>query len=251
MSKSSWTPVPKAEMSAWISWLCRILSIAGLLDVQDLAADRQDGLVHRVTAGLGGAAGRVALDDEDLALGRIVRLAVRELAGERGGLQQTLAAGQVARLAGRHAGGGGGDALADDVRGLVRVPVEPVGQVLVDHLLHEGLGLGVAQLGLGLALELRLAELDGDDRRQALADVVAGEVVVLVAQQLAVPGVLVDQGGQRAAEALLVGAALVGVDGVGEGVDPLAVPAVPLHGDLDGEEPVLVLRLDVDHRRVE
>lgn len=27
MSKSSWTPVPKAEISAWISWFCRILSI--------------------------------------------------------------------------------------------------------------------------------------------------------------------------------------------------------------------------------
>src|SRR4051812_50071037 len=27
MSKSSWTPVPKAEISAWISVFCRILSI--------------------------------------------------------------------------------------------------------------------------------------------------------------------------------------------------------------------------------
>ena len=42
--------------------------------------------------------------------------------------------------------------------------------------LDEALGLGVAELGLGLALELRLAELDRDDRGQALADVVAGEV---------------------------------------------------------------------------
>ena len=45
----------------------------------------------------------------------------------------------------------------------------------LQHLLHERLGLGVAELGLGLALELRLAQLDRDDRRQALADVVAGE----------------------------------------------------------------------------
>ena len=43
--------------------------------------------------------------------------------------------------------------------------------------------LGVAELGLGLALELRLGELDADDRRQALAHVLAGEVAVRVAEQ--------------------------------------------------------------------
>ena len=39
---------------------------AGLLDVEDLAADRQDRLDPRVAALLGRAAGRVALDDEEL-----------------------------------------------------------------------------------------------------------------------------------------------------------------------------------------
>jgi hypothetical protein len=88
------------------------------------------------------------------------------------------------------------------------VRVEPVAELLVDHALHEGLRLGVAQLGLGLALELRLAELDRHDGGQALADVVAGEVVVLLLEDALVPGVAVDQGGQRRTEALLVGTAL-------------------------------------------
>ena len=49
------------------------------------------------------------------------------------------------------------------------------------------LGLGVAQLGLGLALELRLAQLHRDDGGQALADVVAREVVVLLLEQASFP----------------------------------------------------------------
>ena len=51
--------------------------------------------------------------------------------------------------------------------------VEPVGQMSIDLLLDEGTRLGVAELGLGLALELGISELDGDDRRQSLADVLA------------------------------------------------------------------------------
>lgn len=193
----------------------------------------------------------VALDDEDLALGRVVRLAVGQLARQRGALQQALAAGQVTGLAGRDAGRGRLDRLADDVRGLDRVAVEPVVEVLVHDLLHEGLGLRVAQLGLRLALELRLAQLDRDDRGQTLADVLTGEVVVLLSQQLLVTRVAVDQTGQRRAEALLVGAALVRVDRVREGVDALGVLRVPLHRDLDREHALLVLGLDVDDGRVD
>ena len=45
-----------------------------------------------------------------------------------------------------------------------------------------------------------------------------------------------------------MGAALVGVDRVGEGVDALAVRLVPLHGDLDGD--ARALRAEADHRPV-
>jgi hypothetical protein len=53
-------------------------------------------------------------------------------------------------------------------------------RLLGDRGLDLALDLGVAELGLGLALELRVGQLDADDRGQALADVVAGEVAVAV-----------------------------------------------------------------------
>ena len=107
---------------------------------------------------------------------------------------------------------------------------------LVGHgALDEALDLGVAELGLGLALELRLAELDGDDGGEALADVVAGEVLVLVLELVLLAREVVDELGQRRAEALLVGAALVGVDGVRVGVHRLGVGGGPLHRELEGE----------------
>src|SRR5579862_1344093 len=53
---------------------------AGALDIEDLALERQDRLKAAVAALLGRAAGAVALDDKQLALGRIALLAIGELA---------------------------------------------------------------------------------------------------------------------------------------------------------------------------
>ena len=51
-----------------------------LLDVQDLTTEWEDRLGLTVTAGLRRAARRITLDDEDLALLRVLRDAVRKLA---------------------------------------------------------------------------------------------------------------------------------------------------------------------------
>ena len=74
---------------------------ARLLDVEDLAAQRQDGLVLPVAALLRRAAGRVALDDEQLRQRRIALLAVGQLAGQRAAVERALAARQLLRLARR------------------------------------------------------------------------------------------------------------------------------------------------------
>ena len=189
--------------------------------------------------------GRVALDDEDLRQRRILDRAVGELAGQQGVLQRGLAAGEVARLARRLAGPGRRYRLVDDLVGLLRVLLEEVAQLLVDDGADEALDPGVAELRLGLALELRVAQLDRDHRREALADVLAGEVRVLaLLEQALLLRVAVDRAGQGGAEAAEVRAALVRVDVVGEGEDGLLVGGVPLHRHLDG--PLLGLALDED-----
>ena len=63
---------------------------------------------------------------------------------------------------------------------LGRVLLEPLRELLVRGALDERPDLGVAELGLRLALELRVAQLHRDDRGEALADVLAEEVLVLL-----------------------------------------------------------------------
>ena len=72
-----------------------------------------------------------------------------------------------------------------------------------------------------------------DDGGEALADVLAGEVLVLVLEDACAAGVVVDGAGERVAEALEMGATVNGVDVVGEGERVLRVALVPLHGDVD------------------
>ena len=84
---------------------------AGPLDVEDLAADRQDRLRARVAGIDGGAAGRVALDDEQLATRR--RSAAEQsfsLSGMPAPVERGLAADGVAGVLGRDPGLRGGDA---------------------------------------------------------------------------------------------------------------------------------------------
>src|SRR5439155_11668533 len=99
---------------------------AGALDIEDLPLERQDRLAAPVAALLGGAAGAVALDDEEFALGRIALLAIGELAGQVRDVERAFAAGQVARLARRLARRGGLDHLADDFLRVRRVLLEPL-----------------------------------------------------------------------------------------------------------------------------
>jgi hypothetical protein len=76
-------------------------------------------------------------------------------------------------------------------------------------------------------------ELDRDDRGQALADVLAGEVLVLLLELALLARVAVERARERRAEARHVRAALVRVDVVGEREDGLLVGGVPLQRDLD------------------
>ena len=217
--------------------------------VEDLASQRQDGLRDRVASLDGGAACGITLHDEQLAFLRIVGLAVLQLVRHAGRFEDRLAAGVLTRLLGGETRAGGFDGLLDDVLGLARVGVEPIAELVGHDALHEGLRLGVAELGLRLAFELRVGELDGHHCGQAFAHVVAGEVLVLVLEDVLLACVAVDQGGQRGAEAFLVGAAFGGGDGVGEGVHGFGVRGGPLHGDFRGDADFEVLGFEIDDVR--
>ena len=204
-----------------------------LLDVEDLAAQRQDGLEAAVAALLGGAACGITLDEVDLGLLRIFDGAVGELARQARHLEGVLAARELACLAGGFARTGGHDGLLDDALRDGRVLVEVLGEALRDDRVDDAADLGVAELRLRLALKLRLADLEADDTGQALAHIVAREVGVLVLEDALLAREVIGCARQRELEAGEVRAALFRVDVVDEGVDILLVTVVVLHGDLD------------------
>ena len=216
----------------------------GLLDVQELAAQRQDRLEPAIAALLGRAAGRVALDQVDLASGGVAFLAVGELARQRHPVEGALADDEVAGLARRLARTGGGQALLDDPPTVAGVLVEVLAEAVGDRRLDRALDLGIPELGLGLALELRVGQLHADDGRQALADVVAGQVPVGVLQHAGAMGPVVERAGQRGAEPGDVRPAVRGVDVVGERQDVLGVGVVVLEGDLDGGRALAAVDVD-------
>ena len=148
---------------------------ARALDVEDFSAQGQHGLEGAVAALLGGAAGRIALDEQDLAFRRIALLAIGELAGQRRDIERAFAAGELASLAGSFARGRRLHHLADHRCGLRRMLLEPVAERLVDDVLDRGTHFGGDELVLRLRRELRIRHLHRDDGGQTLAAIVAGE----------------------------------------------------------------------------
>ena len=128
---------------------------------------------------------------------------------------------------------GGGDALLDDPAALLRGAPRGTGRGRRRRRLDLALHLGVAQAGLRLPLELRLRQAHADDGDEPLAHVVAGEVGVVVLEDLLLAGVVVEDAGEGAAEAGQVAAAVDGVDAVGEAEGRLGEAVVVLEGRLD------------------
>src|SRR5581483_6033827 len=193
----------------------------------------------------GRAAGRVALDEVELRERRIAHLAVGELARQRRAFEGALAPRQLARLPRCEPRAHRRDRLVDDGPRLGRILLEELVEALVDGLADEPLDPGIPELRLRLPLELRHPQLHGDDRCEALADVLALERLVLL-EQAELLRAVVQGARERAAEACQVRAALVRVDVVGERVDRLLVGRVPLHRDLDAADVDLVLPLEED-----
>src|SRR5262249_38307018 len=133
-----------------------------------------------VAALLGGAACRIALDDEELGCLGVVDRAVGELPGKRHPVERRLASRQLTGLARGLARAGGSDRLVHDLARVGRVLLQELREAGVDRRLDEARNLWVPELRLGLALELGIRELHRDDRGKPLADVLALEVVLLL-----------------------------------------------------------------------
>ena len=205
------------------------------LDIEDLAAQRQHGLELAVAPLLGGAAGRIALDQEDLRLGRIALLTVGELAGQARDVERALAAGELAGLARRLARLRRLHHLADDHPRLLRMLLEPLREQVVDQPLDHRAHLRGDQLVLGLGREFRIGAFDAEHAGQALARVVAGEIDSLLLEEPRAFGIADDLTGQRAAEADEMRAAVALGDVVGERQHVLVVAVVPPQRDFDAD----------------
>ena len=225
--------------------------IAHALDVQDFAAQGQDGLDVSATAVLSGATCRVALYNEELGHLGITYRAVGKLSGERRGLEQALTARRLACLARRVASLGCLLGLLDDLTTLLGVFLKVIGQTVGNDLEHQRTHERTAELSLGLTLELRVGKLDGDDGRKALAHVITREVGFFLLKDALLARIVVDHTCKRGAESFEMHTSLGGVDIVGKAHDRLGIRRIPLQGNLDishsiGRNPFFGRPLDID-----
>ncbi|KAF1027129.1 MAG: hypothetical protein GAK37_02513 [Pseudomonas sp.] len=217
-----------------------------LLDVEDLALQRQDGLGATVTTLLGGPASRVTFHQVQLGEGRVFFLAVRQFARQAGDIQRTLAAGHFTSLARRFTGTGSVDHLADHQLGLVRVFQQEVGEVLAHLLFHCGFDFRGHQLVFGLGAELRIWHFHRDDRRQTFTGIVTGGGNFMLLRQAFRFDVVVQVTRQRRAEAHQVGATIALRNVVGEAQQVLVETVIPLQGDFHADA-VFTLDVEVEH----
>src|SRR5690606_30070082 len=96
---------------------------------QNLALERQNRLKLTVTALLRRPACRVTLDEEQLRLGGILFLAIRELAGQAHVVEDALAPGHLTRLARGFTRGGRLDDLPADDLGFNRPLQQELGEL--------------------------------------------------------------------------------------------------------------------------
>ncbi len=203
---------------------------ARLLNVENLAAQRENGLEAAVAPLFGRAACAVTLHNVDFALLGVAARAVGQLAGEREALQRALADDKIACLARRLARTVGRAALLEDVLRLARILLQPAPHGLGDGRRHVTAHLGVEQLELVLPLKLRLNHLDAHNGRHALTRVLAGEVGVALLEHPLLARPVVDNARNGRAQARNVAAPVRRVDGIGKGKDRLGEAVGVLNG---------------------
>ncbi len=136
--------------------ICRQLVLACGRDIEDLSAQRENGLRLAIARLLGAAAGAIALDDEQFGAFGCRVGAVGKLAGQAQFLHRGLAGNFLFGAAAQPFVGALDDEIQEPV-GLHRIARQPVIERVLDGLLDDALRLGSGKAVLGLALEFRLA----------------------------------------------------------------------------------------------
>ena len=202
---------------------------SGLFHIQHLAPQGEDRLKPGVPPLGGGAAGGVTLDDIELGKLGVVLVAVPELIRHGGPAQGGFAPDGFPCLFGRLPGAAGGEGLVQNHPPHLGIFLQEGLQLFRDNRVHQRPDFAVAKLRLCLSLKLGVCQLHGDHAGEALPAVLAGDFV-LVLEHLDFPAIGVQYIRQRALEALLMHAALRGMDVVGKGENGLVIAGVILHG---------------------
>ncbi len=218
----------------------------GLLYIENLAPDGENGLEHPVSCHLGRAAGGITLNDKDLALGRIPGFAVGELSvGVKGKLRphQHIRLGLGFRLADLRCPLGAFNHGLE----LLQIPVKIVRRLVRCHLGNRLGGIRIVQLGLGLTLETGIRVLDRNDGRHAVSHIGAGIIDVLFLERSQLSCVAVDDLSEGRFKASQVRAAFGIVNIVAKAHDLLPEITDVLKGALNLY--VLVLSAEIDDVR--
>ena len=129
------------------------LVFARFIGVDDLAAQGEDGLELAVAAALGAAAGRIALDEVQLAALDDLARAVAELARQSAAGEDALAVAEEGLgLAGRLAGLGRQHGLGDHQLGRLGMLFQILRKEVADDRIDDAFHLRVVELDLGLRL---------------------------------------------------------------------------------------------------
>ena len=215
--------------------VCQDLVDRCFFDIQDLAAYGQDRLVVPVSCGLGRTAGRVSLNDKNLALFGVSAFTVGEFSvAVKGKLlfYQQVCPGLLLGLPDFC----GSFRAAEDGFQAVQVLVEIPDDLLRCHLRDCFGSILVVKLCLCLSLKAGIGMTDRDDCRNTVADIRAGKVHILFLQDAELPGVRIHHLCEGGLEACQMRSAFRIIDIVAEPqhrlVEFVHILKRHLHGDM-------------------
>ena len=209
------------------------LVIPGLLNVHDLAAQWQDSLKNPVPALFCTAAGRITLNQKQLPNGRILRLALGQLAGHHQIKTIPLFSGKLFGPAGSLPGPGRIYDLGENLSGLHGVLFKVQAKFFITDRLNNGPDLAVTQLGLGLAFELGVGHPHRNHTGNTLTDIITTHFFLHVLGNDIVGCVAVYTPGKGAAKPDNVGAAFPGMYIIYKRIEPFCITGIVLKADLD------------------